>query len=77
MSETMMLGMRLSDGMAKSEFKRRFGISMSDVYGQEITKLVSTGLVEDDGDRIRLTRHGKLLGNNVFESFIIAGRLKR
>ena len=73
MSETMMLGMRLSEGMAKSEFQRRFGISMSGVYGQEISKLVSTGLIEDDGDRIRLTRHGKLLGNNVFESFIITG----
>ena len=73
MSETMMLGMRLSEGMAKSEFQRRFGISMSGVYGQEISKLASTGLIEDDGDRIRLTRHGKLLGNNVFESFIITG----
>ena len=73
MSETMMLGMRLSEGMAKSEFQRRFGILMSDVYGREISKLVSTGLIEDDGDRIRLTRHGKLLGNNVFESFIITG----
>ena len=73
MSETMMLGMRLSEGMAKSEFQHRFGIPMSDVYGREISKLVSTGLIEDNGDRIRLTRHGKLLGNNVFESFIIAG----
>lgn len=72
MSETMMLGMRLSDGVRKSEFERRFGISVSDVYGQEICKLVSTGLIEEDGDRIRLTRHGKLLGNNVFESFIIS-----
>ena len=62
MSETMMLGMRLSEGMAKSEFQRRFGILMSDVYGREISKLVSIGLVEDDGDRIRLTRHGKFLG---------------
>ena len=72
MSETMMLGMRLSEGMAKSEFERRFGISMVGVYGQEISKLVSTGLIEDDGDRIVLTRQGKLLGNNVFESFILA-----
>lgn len=72
MSETMMLGMRLSDGMTKSGFERRFGISMDDVYGREISTLVSTGLIEDDGDRIVLTRQGKLLGNNVFESFILA-----
>ena len=73
MSETMMLSMRLSEGIRKSEFQHRFGISMSDVYGQEIYKLVSAGLIKDDGDRIRLTRRGKLLGNNVFESFIVAG----
>ncbi len=72
MSETMMLGMRLSEGMAKSEFERRFGISMSGAYRQEIAALASAGLIEDDGDRIRLTRQGKLLGNNVFESFIIS-----
>ena len=71
MSETMMLGMRLSDGIGKSEFERRFEISISDVYGREISDLVSSGLIEDDGDRIRLTSHGKLLGNNVFEAFII------
>ena len=72
MSETMMLGMRLSEGVMKSDFERRFGISMSDVYGQEIAMLTSAGLIEDDGARVRLTRQGKLLGNNVFESFIIS-----
>ena len=71
MAETMMLGMRLSEGVTKSEFKQRFDIAMCDVYGTAISNLVATGLIEDDGDRIRLTRRGKLLGNVVFEAFII------
>ena len=71
MAETMMLGMRLSEGVTKSEFKRHFDIAMCDVYGTAISNLVATGLIEDDGDRIRLTRRGKLLGNVVFEAFII------
>ena len=71
MAETMMLGIRLSEGVTKSEFKRHFNIAMCDVYGTAISKLVATGLIEDDGDRIRLTRRGRLLGNVVFEAFII------
>lgn len=71
-SETMMLGMRLSEGIAKSDLEHRFDISIEEIYGREISNLVATGLIEEDGDRIRLTRRGKLLGNNVFESFIIA-----
>lgn len=71
-SETMMLGMRLSEGIVKPELERRFEISIEDIYGREISELVAAGLIEEDGDNIRLTRHGKLLGNNVFESFIIA-----
>ena len=72
MSETMMLGMRLSRGVVKSEFKHRFGTTIDDLYGREIAMLTAAGLIEEDSARIRLTRRGKLLGNNVFESFVIS-----
>ena len=71
MSETMMLGMRLSEGVSKSEFERRFETSIDTVYGPSIDALTRSGLIEVRGDTIRLTRRGRLLGNNVFEHFII------
>ena len=72
MSETMMLRMRLSEGVVRSEFKQRFETTIDDVYGREIAMLTAAGLIEDDSISIRLTRQGKLLGNNVFESFILS-----
>ena len=71
MSETMMLGMRLAEGVSKVDFRERFGESIEAVYGREIEDLIAAGLVEESGDRIRLTRRGRLLGNTVFEQFIL------
>ena len=71
MSETMMLGMRLAEGVSATEFRERFGRSLESVYGSEIRWLERSGLVERAGDRIRLTDRGKLLGNTVFEQFIL------
>ena len=71
MSETMMLGMRLAEGVSGVDFRKRFGESIESVYGREIQSLERTGLVEKSGDRIRLTRRGRLLGNTVFEQFIL------
>ena len=72
MSETMMLGIRLSDGVSRLEFETRFGRTLDDVYSDEIGELTQARLIDDDGDRIRLTRRGKLLGNLVFERFILS-----
>ncbi len=71
MSETMMLGMRLAEGVSRTEFQRRFGSSMDSVYGPEIEFLTNAGLIEHRNDNIALTRRGKLLGNSVFEQFVI------
>ena len=70
-SETMMLGMRLAEGISNSEFQRRFKASLDDVYGAEIEYLTTAGLIEIQGERIALTRRGKLLGNTVFEQFLL------
>jgi oxygen-independent coproporphyrinogen-3 oxidase len=71
MSETMILGLRLSQGVSKHDFAHRFETPIGTVYGSEIDDLKASGLIEERGESIRLTRRGKLLGNNVFERFII------
>lgn len=71
MSETMMLGLRLSDGVSHEEFRNRFGTPLRFNYGTEIDELTNAGLIERDADSIRLTQRGRLLGNNVFERFIL------
>ncbi|MCY4474100.1 MAG: radical SAM family heme chaperone HemW [Chloroflexi bacterium] len=71
MSETMMLGMRLSEGVSHKEFRNRFGTPLRFNYGTEIDDLTKAGLIEHSDGSIRLTRRGRLLGNNVFERFIL------
>ncbi|HET9914737.1 MAG TPA: radical SAM family heme chaperone HemW [Anaerolineales bacterium] len=74
------------EGISEKEFQKRFGRSMFEVYGKEIDELLKSGLIEfpspiraaqsnseneaGRGDGIRLTKRGRLLGNQVFMRFI-------
>lgn len=71
MAETMMMGLRLlQEGVSRSRFEARFGVPMERSYAVEIAELQARGLLELTGDRIRLTRRGHLLGNQVFAEFL-------
>lgn len=73
MAETMMMGLRLTrEGVSRAAFARRFGHDMLAVYGAVIRRLVAQGLLvwSEDGDRLRLTARGRLLGNWVFREFV-------
>jgi oxygen-independent coproporphyrinogen-3 oxidase len=72
--ETMMMGLRLlSEGVSSIEFQQRFGISLRERFSVEIDRLVLLGLLEwagENEERLHLTSHGRLLGNQVFREFI-------
>ena len=74
MQETMMVGLRLlEEGVASVEFEERFHERLDTVFGPEITGLMKSGLLEwagVEGDHLRLTRRGHLLGNQVFMQFV-------
>ena len=70
MAETMILGLRLREGVNLAEFSNRFNRDAASVYGDEIDELVSLGLILNDGSTIRLTNRGRLLGNQVFLRFL-------
>jgi len=72
MSEFMMTGLRLTqEGISLSEFKSRFQQRIETVYGKEIEELLTLGLIEKQtSDVLRLTKHGRLLGNQVFMRFV-------
>ncbi len=71
MGETMMMGLRLlREGVSCVNFARRFGVSPLKVYADVLEQLVHEGMLECDGERIRLTRHKWLLGNTAFAAFL-------
>ncbi len=68
--ETMLLGLRLAEGVSRSAFAARFGVDVEDIFGPVLTELAEVGLLEGAGDRIRLTQRGRFLGNEVFCRFL-------
>lgn len=71
-SETVMMGLRLAQGIDLREFRERFGEGIEDRFAQEIARLVESGLLEQVGARLRLTERGLKLGNLVFREFVKA-----
>ena len=69
MAETLMLGLRLEGGVDQITFAKRFGKTISSVYGEQVRELTSFGLLEETGGALRLTGKGRLLGNEVFLRF--------
>ncbi len=71
MEEFCFLGLRMTDGISAQVFHKKFGASIFDVFGDVIDKNQRLGLLEVDGDRIRLTARGMALGNAVFADFLL------
>lgn len=74
MGETMMMGLRLTEeGVSRDVFKRRFEQEIDDAFMIEVEQSIENGLLEWDfsnGERLRLTPQGRLLGNQVFIRFV-------
>jgi oxygen-independent coproporphyrinogen III oxidase len=69
--ETMMMGLRLAEGVTDARFYERFRLHLREVYEQAIERVCGLGLASWDGKRLRLTAHGRLLGNQVFQEFLL------
>lgn len=69
MEEFMFLGLRKMKGISQSEFARQFGETLEEVYGEEIKELTAEGLLEQEGEWLRLTEFGIDVSNYVFEKF--------
>ncbi len=70
MGETMMLGLRLSQGVSEASFQERFGLELRQVYGPQIEELERLGLLGWHQGWLHLTPRGRLLGNEVFQRFL-------
>ena len=73
MGETMMMGLRLMEGVSGEGFKARFGRKLECVFGEDLGELEELGLLEHEEDYWRLTSRGKFLGNEVFQRFVSVG----
>ncbi len=69
MAETMMMGLRLDEGIGIAGFKERFGEPPSHFYADTLDELERLELLHTQEDALRLTHRGRMLGNEVFSRF--------
>ncbi|MCC5801504.1 radical SAM family heme chaperone HemW [Rossellomorea vietnamensis] len=70
MEEEMFLGLRKVEGVSKTIFQQKFGSSIESVFGPSIEEMEKRGLLSVNEERIALTKQGRFLGNEVFQSFL-------
>ena len=70
LSEAMMLGLRMIEGIDTKEFFKKHGVLIEERYEKEIEDLKREGLLEFKRGRFRLTHKGVLFSNEVFLRFM-------
>jgi putative oxygen-independent coproporphyrinogen III oxidase len=68
--EEMFLGLRKTDGVSISHFIEKFDMDPLQIFEKEISDLIAKKWIEVNKDNIYLTKTGRLLGNEVFQSFL-------
>ena len=56
----MFLGLRKKSGVSMARFEEKFGRSFDGLYGEIVRELVQQGLMQIDGDRVRMTKKRSL-----------------
>lgn len=71
MGETMMLGLRLAEGISLADFSARFGVEVEARWPTELAELTVQGLVERTATHLRLTEpKGLFLASEAMARFI-------
>ena len=70
MAEEMILGFRMTAGISKKTFFRKYGQEMDSVYGEILERFIKDGLLEEAGDFLRFTKKGLDLSNIVLREFV-------
>jgi oxygen-independent coproporphyrinogen III oxidase len=68
--EAVITGLRLQAGISVAAMAAKYGVDLDAGFGLELERFQEAGAVARDGDRLRLTRRGMLVANDVLRVFI-------
>ncbi|MCL7487196.1 MAG: radical SAM family heme chaperone HemW [Desulfobulbaceae bacterium] len=68
--ETVIMGLRMTDGISMTEIARRFNVDILAYYGDILLRLEEQGLVEQSNDRLRLSPAGMVFANQVMARLV-------
>lgn len=69
--ETMILGLRLMQGVDEAAFEAAFGTGLHDIYGDVIEGYCRQGFLQDDGKYLSLTEKGIDVSNWILADFLL------
>ena len=70
LEDALFTGLRLTDGLDIETAGQRYGIDVWARFGDDLQPFVEAGVLRRDGTRIRLTREGMLVANEVMQVFV-------
>jgi len=70
LEEALFTGLRLTDGIDLDATGRRYGVDAWARYGDALAPHIDAGRAVRDGGRLRLTRDGMLVANDVMVAFV-------
>ena len=70
LTDMLFLGLRLSEGIDLTAIERRYAVNVWARWGCELAPFVEGGVLAREGNRLRLTRDGMLLANEVMRVFV-------
>ncbi|NLF69238.1 MAG: radical SAM family heme chaperone HemW [Candidatus Anammoximicrobium sp.] len=68
--ERLVFGLRMLEGVVRVEFAAATGFEIDELVGSALRRFVALGLLEDTGDRVRLTRAGLLVSDALWGEFL-------
>lgn len=72
MEEFMFLGLRKTCGISKTKFRKEFGKTIEQIYGDVIEKLKVEQMISCKGDYLFLTHRGMDISNYVLSEFLLS-----
>ena len=70
LGDALFTGLRLADGIDLGAIARRYGVDVWSRFAADLAPFVDAGCLVHDGHRLRLTRRGMLLANEVMAVFV-------
>jgi oxygen-independent coproporphyrinogen III oxidase len=70
MEDALFTGLRLTEGLDIEQIGRRYGVDVWARFGPGLSPFVEAGVLLREGPRLRLTRDGMLLANEIMAVFV-------
>jgi oxygen-independent coproporphyrinogen-3 oxidase len=69
-AEHLYTGLRCVDGVSLEAVETRYGVSVMERYGEELSTFIELGLVQVSGGTMKLTEDGFMISNEIFQVFV-------